>query len=228
VATADEARQALASFGGVPCVLEAQLKLQFEISVVVARGFDGSVFTYPVSENVHRDGILAISTVPAPSASQELARRASSLALEVAAGLDYYGVLCVEFFALEGDRLVVNEIAPRPHNSGHYSIDACVTSQFEQQVRVLAGMPLGTPHMLAPSVMLNILGDIWFQGGAGEPTEPAWRQALQTPAAKLHLYGKTEARHGRKMGHVTCLGPDAEQAERNAAAVARALGIAFR
>src|SRR5690606_35864118 len=126
----------------------------------VARGFDGEVVTYPVSENVHRDGILAISTVPSPRASADIARRAAAAALQVAAGLAYCGVLCVEFFVLPEDRLIVNEIAPRPHNSGHYSIDACVTSQFEQQVRVLAGMPLGAPDLLASSVMLNVLGDI--------------------------------------------------------------------
>jgi len=139
VESAEQARAAFASFGNVPCVLEARLPLEFEISVVVARGFDGEVVTYPVSENVHRDGILAISTAPSPRASEDIVRRARAAALQVAAGLEYCGVLCVEFFVLPGERLIVNEIAPRPHNSGHYSIDACVTSQFEQQARVLAG-----------------------------------------------------------------------------------------
>ncbi|OVZ59682.1 5-(carboxyamino)imidazole ribonucleotide synthase [Pigmentiphaga sp. NML080357] len=226
VESADEARAAFASFGGVPCVLEARLPLEFEISVVVARGFDGEVVTYPVSENVHRDGILAISTVPSPRASADIARRAAAAALQVAAGLDYCGVLCVEFFVLPEDRLIVNEIAPRPHNSGHYSIDACVTSQFEQQVRVLAGMPLGAPDLLASSVMLNVLGDIWFRRG-DQAVEPEWGRALQAPSAKLHLYGKAEARRGRKMGHVTCLGADRDEAGRSAAQVAAALGIVF-
>ncbi|VCU70574.1 N5-carboxyaminoimidazole ribonucleotide synthase [Pigmentiphaga humi] len=225
VASAAEARAAFASFGGVPCVLEAMLPLEFEVSVVVARGFDGEVMTYPVAENVHRDGILAITTAPSPRASADIARRAAAAALQVAAGLDYHGVLCVEFFVLAGDRLVVNEIAPRPHNSGHYSIDACVTSQFEQQVRVLAGMPLGLSNQMVPAVMLNILGDAWFtQGGQAEP---AWSELLQTGTAKLHLYGKTDARPGRKMGHVTCLGLDSEQARRSAAHAAAVLGIAF-
>ena len=226
VESAEQARAAFESFGNVPCVLEARLPLEFEISVVVARGFDGEVVTYPVSENVHRDGILAISTVPSPRASEDIVRRARAAALQVAAGLEYCGVLCVEFFVLPGDRLIVNEIAPRPHNSGHYSIDACVTSQFEQQVRVLAGQPLGSSDALAASVMLNILGDIWFQAGE-QAAEPAWGRALQAPTAKLHLYGKTEARRGRKMGHVTCLGADRAQAERSAAQVAAALGIAY-
>lgn len=226
VESAEQARAAFASFGSVPCVLEARLPLEFEVSVVVARGFDGEVVTYPVSENVHRDGILAVSTVPSPRASEDIVRRARAAALQVAAGLEYCGVLCVEFFVLPGERLIVNEIAPRPHNSGHYSIDACVTSQFEQQVRVLAGQPLGSSDPLAASVMLNILGDIWFQAGE-QAAEPAWGRALQAPTAKLHLYGKTEARRGRKMGHVTCLGADRVQAERSAAQVATALGISY-
>ena len=226
VESAEQARAAFESFGNVPCVLEARLPLEFEISVVVARGFDGEVATYPVSENVHRDGILAVSTVPSPRASDDIVRRARAAALQVAAGLEYCGVLCVEFFVLPGERLIVNEIAPRPHNSGHYSIDACVTSQFEQQARVLAGLPLGSSEPLAASVMLNILGDIWFQAGE-QAAEPAWSRALLAPDAKLHLYGKAEARRGRKMGHVTCLGTDLTQAERTAAQVAAALGIVY-
>ena len=226
VESAEEARAAFDAFGGVPCVLEARLPLEFEISVVVARGFDGEVVTYPVSENVHRDGILAVSTVPSPRASADVARRASAAALQVASGLEYCGVLCVEFFVLPQDRLIVNEIAPRPHNSGHYSIDACTTSQFEQQVRVLAGLPLGASDMLAPAVMLNVLGDIWFRQG-DEAVEPPWAKALEVPTAKLHLYGKKEARRGRKMGHVTCLGADRDAAGRSAAQVAAALGIVY-
>ncbi|WP_425570216.1 5-(carboxyamino)imidazole ribonucleotide synthase [Pigmentiphaga soli] len=225
VAGPAEAQAAFESFGGVPCVLEARLPLAFEISVVVARGFDGAAVTYPVAENVHRDGILAISTVPAPSAPDALGRRAAAAALDIAAGLDYHGVLCVEFFALDGGRLVVNEIAPRPHNSGHYSIDACATSQFEQQARAMAGMPLGSPALLAPAVMLNILGDAWFAGG--RQAEPRWRDVLAVPSAKLHLYGKTEARRARKMGHVTCLGATAAEAGEAAAQAAAALGIAL-
>jgi 5-(carboxyamino)imidazole ribonucleotide synthase len=227
VASVQQAREAFRSYGGVPCVLEAMLALEFEISVVVARGFDGVAVSYPIAENVHRDGILAVSTVPSRRASADVVLRATAAAQQVAAGLDYHGVLCVEFFVLEGDQLVVNEMAPRPHNSGHYSIDANVTSQFEQQVRVMAGMPLGAADALAYSVMLNILGDVWFTQGGDEQVEPPWSQVLETHTAKLHLYGKTEARPARKMGHVTCLGQTAADAERAAAQVAAALGIAF-
>lgn len=232
VKTAEEAKAAFVSFGSVPCVLEAMLALRHEISIVVARGFDGQAVTYPASENEHRDGILAVSTVPSPNVSPALLSRATDAARTIAAGLDYHGVLCVEFFVLEGDRLVVNEMAPRPHNSGHFSIDACVASQFEQQVRTMASLPLGSTDLMAPSVMLNVLGDVWFpveSGGeeAATPTEPAWAKVLAVPTAKLHLYGKTDARRARKMGHITCLGSTAGEASAAAAQVAGVLGIAF-
>jgi 5-(carboxyamino)imidazole ribonucleotide synthase len=209
------------------------LALKHEISIVVARGFDGQSVTYPASENEHRDGILAVSTVPSPNVSPALVARATEAARTIAAGLDYHGVLCVEFFVLEGDRLVVNEMAPRPHNSGHFSIDACVASQFEQQVRAMAGLPLGSTEVLAPSVMLNVLGDVWFTGtdaegaAADAATGPAWAKVLAVPTAKLHLYGKTDARRARKMGHITCLGSTAAEASSAAAKVAGVLGIAF-
>lgn len=225
VRTLAEAQEAYAVLGGVPCVLEAMLALKYEISVLVARGFDGQAVSYPASENEHRDGILAVSTVPAPHVAQSLVDRASEAARTIAAGLDYHGVLCVEFFILEGDRLVVNEIAPRPHNSGHYSMDACVASQFEQQVRAMAGLPLGSTELLASSVMLNILGDVWFVDG--ESREPAWVSVLAVPNAKLHLYGKSDARPARKMGHVTCVGHTAQEATAAAAKVAAALHIVF-
>jgi len=235
VKTADEAKAAFASFGNVPCVLEAMLALKYEISIVVARGFDGQSVSYPASENAHRDGILAVSTVPSPNVSPALVARATEAARTIAAGLDYHGVLCVEFFVLEGDRLVVNEMAPRPHNSGHFSIDACVASQFEQQVRAMAGLPLGSTDVLAPSVMLNVLGDVWFKGAdeaapdatADVATEPAWAKVLAVPTAKLHLYGKADARRARKMGHITCLGSSTDEAAAAAARVAGVLGIAF-
>jgi 5-(carboxyamino)imidazole ribonucleotide synthase len=205
VSTPGDVRAAFASLGRRPCVLEKFLALEREVSVVVARGFDDSVTTFPVAENRHAQGILDMSIVPAriPAALAEGARDA---AIRVAERLDYRGVLCVEFFVVDGGRLVVNEIAPRPHNSGHYTIDACVTSQFEQQARVLCGVPLGDTAMHCPAVMVNLLGDLW---GAGEPK---WEQVLGHGRAKLHLYGKTEARPGRKMGHYTVLADDVEQA----------------
>jgi len=175
------------------------------VSVIVARGFDSIAVTFPVSENRHRNGILDVSIVPA-QLSLALIRQARDTAIGIARKLDYHGVLCVEFFVLAGDQLVVNEIAPRPHNSGHYTIDGCVTSQFEQQVRVLAGLPLGSTAPHGAAVMVNLLGDLW-RGG-----EPEWEQVLRYPNVKLHLYGKSEARSGRKMGHYTVLAETAEAA----------------
>jgi 5-(carboxyamino)imidazole ribonucleotide synthase len=155
----------------------------------------------------------------------EVARRATEATLGIAARLGYVGVLCVEFFLLDDGSLVVNEMAPRPHNSGHYTLDACVTSQFEQQARVLAGLPLGDTRALSPSVMLNLLGDCWFADG-GAPREPDWSRVLRHPGAKLHLYGKAEARPGRKMGHVTVLGESLDACLAIAGAIERDLGIA--
>jgi 5-(carboxyamino)imidazole ribonucleotide synthase len=214
VRTLDEARAALPALGGEACVLERWLPLARELSVVVARGFDGEVRTFPVAENHHQNGILDVSIVPA-RVSPALAAEARETALAIANRLDYHGVLCVEFFVLDDGRLLVNEIAPRPHNSGHYTIDACVTSQFEQQVRVLAGVPLGDTALHMPAVMVNILGEAWLHAGQ----EPDWTVVLGHPRAKLHLYGKREARAGRKMGHYTVL------ADTVAAALAEALRI---
>ncbi|HEX9180625.1 MAG TPA: ATP-grasp domain-containing protein, partial [Burkholderiales bacterium] len=178
---------------------EALLPVEREVSVVVVRGFDGATAAYPVAENWHANGILDVSIIPArvpPSLAEEARREA----LAIAEGLDYRGVLCVEFFVVGDGRLMVNEIAPRPHNSGHYTIDACITSQFEQQARVMARLPLGSTAMHCAAVMVNILGDSWHAG------EPDWTRVLAHPRAKLHLYGKKEARPGRKMGHFTMLG----------------------
>jgi 5-(carboxyamino)imidazole ribonucleotide synthase len=216
VATAEEARVAFAEFGNVPCVLEKRLLLKTEISVVVARARDASVAIFPVAENEHKGGILDTSVVPA-RISDQLAEAARSYALRIAVALDYVGVLCVEFFVLEDGSLLVNEIAPRPHNSGHYTIDACVTSQFEQQARVLAGLPLGDTRQHTPAVMLNILGESWRGSHAGEP--PHWEQLLGHGSAKLHLYGKSQARPGRKMGHVTVLGATLTEALASAASI---------
>ena len=223
VATLAEARAAWDAMGQVPCVLEQKLALQLELSVVVARGRDGGVTTFPVSENEHRGGILAVSTVPA-RIDDAMAQRARDAAIAVARAMNYIGVLCVEFFVLADGRLLANEIAPRPHNSGHYTIDACVSSQFDEQARVLAGQPLGDASLLAPAVMLNVLGDVWFEGD--RQREPDWPGVLAVPGAKLHLYGKSEARRGRKMGHVTCVAPTRDQALVRAKQVAAVLGIA--
>ncbi len=225
VRSADEVVAAYDAMGGQPCVLEALVSLAFEVSVIVARNDRGEATTWPVAENLHRDGILDVSIVPArvPAA---LADSARGIATAVAEKLDYHGVLCVEMFVTTDGALLVNEIAPRPHNSGHYTIDACVTSQFEQQARVLADLPLGDTRQHEPAVMLNLLGDIWFDGAhATHPREPHWTHVLKHPQAKLHLYGKAQPRRGRKMGHVTCLAPTIDEALATAAAIKRDLGI---
>jgi 5-(carboxyamino)imidazole ribonucleotide synthase len=225
VATLDEARAAFAGFGNVPCVLEQFLDIAYEVSVVVARNDHGAMVHYPVAENIHRGGILAISMVPSPQAGTALVAQAMNAAQKLAHALDYVGVLCVEFFVLPDGRLLVNEIAPRPHNSGHYSIDACVTSQFEQQVRIMAGLPLGSPRQHHACVLLNVLGDVWYDE-AGKTREPDWSYVLAEPNAKLHLYGKKDARLGRKMGHITVLGNTVPDALARANALAAKLHIA--
>jgi len=225
VANADEARAAFRGMQGQACVLEQRISLACEVSVIVARNEHGDSTTWPAAENRHRNGILDVAIVPArlPAAVIDDAR---AIATRVAAALDYRGVLCVEMFVAEGGALLVNEIAPRPHNSGHFSIDACVTSQFEQQARVLADLPLGDTRQHTPAVMVNLLGDLWFAGDDGEgPREPAWREILRHPSAKLHLYGKAEPRRGRKMGHVNCLGTTLDDARATARAIKAALGI---
>jgi 5-(carboxyamino)imidazole ribonucleotide synthase len=205
VGSAAELGSAFTGMNGEPCVLEQLLPLESEVSVIVARGFDGEVVTFPVSENQHRHGILDVSIIPA-RVSPEIIERARDIAIQIAGKLDHRGVLCVEFFVLADGRLLVNEIAPRPHNSGHYTLDACITSQFEQQVRILCGVPLGSVAMHGAAVMVNLLGDLWQRG------EPRWEQVLRYPTAKLHLYGKFAARPGRKMGHYTVLAETVEAA----------------
>jgi len=224
VARAADVEAAFAAMRGQPCVLEQFVALACEISVIVARNERGETATWPVAENRHRDGILDVSIVPArvPAA---LAERARAIACGVAGALDYRGVLCVELFVTTAGEVLVNEIAPRPHNSGHYTIDACVTSQFEQQARVLADLPLGDPAQHTPAVMVNLLGDIWFDGASDMPREPDWPSVLAHPRAKLHLYGKREPRRARKMGHVTCLGATPDDALATARAVKSALRI---
>ncbi|MEO5764633.1 MAG: 5-(carboxyamino)imidazole ribonucleotide synthase [Casimicrobiaceae bacterium] len=225
VASVADVTAAFAAMRGQACVLERFVALAREISVIVARNGRGESSTWPVAENAHRDGILDVSIVPA-RVSTDIAARARDIACAVATALDYRGVLCVEMFVTTDGELLVNEIAPRPHNSGHYTIDACVTSQFEQQARVLADLPLGDPAQHTPAVMVNLLGDIWFDAnGATAPREPDWRAVLAQPRAKLHLYGKAEPRRARKMGHVTCLGESLDDALATARAVKVALGI---
>jgi 5-(carboxyamino)imidazole ribonucleotide synthase len=218
----DEARSAWDRMGRVPCVLEKRLALQQELSCIVCRGADGEVTSFPVAENEHRHGILAVSIAPAriDAALQERVRFAAARIVEA---LNYVGVLCVEFFVTIDGRLWVNELAPRPHNSGHYTIDACVTSQFEQQARILARLPLGDTRLLAPAVMLNLLGDLWLRHG--QLQEPPWEEVLREPRAKLHLYGKRDARPGRKMGHLTLLGDSLADALARANVAARLLGL---
>ena len=222
VRTHDDVANAFAAMDGKACVLERMIDLDGELSVIVARNDNGDVATWPVAQNHHRNGILDVSIVPARIAA-EVAREARAIATALAAALDYRGVLCVELFIARGDGLLVNEIAPRPHNSGHYSIDACVTSQFEQQARVLAALPMGDTRQHTPAVMLNLLGDIWFADA--DTREPEWTRVLAHPQAKLHLYGKREPRRGRKMGHVTCLGATLDEALATAQAIRRELRI---
>ena len=222
VKTLEDIHAAFAELNQVECVLEKRLPLQKELSVIVARGHQGQCATFPVAENHHRKGILATTIVPA-RIDDSMAAQARAHAIAIAVALDYVGVLCVEFFVVHNMGLVVNEIAPRPHNSGHYSIDACVSSQFEQQVRVLAGLPLGNTRQHSPAVMVNLLGDLWFN--SGEEREPQWARILALPEVKLHLYGKEQARPGRKMGHITVVAETLDHALAVAQTVRDALGI---
>ncbi len=225
VHVAQELTLAWNELGRVPCVLEKRMELDFEVSALVVRGYDDAVVAYPVSQNIHRDGILHTSTVPAPSLKPQQEKKIIDAAKALIRKIDYVGVLCVEFFVLKGGDIVANEIAPRPHNSGHYTMNACVTSQFEQQVRAMARLPLGDTRLLSSVSMLNLLGDLWFEGSEDRPIEPAWNKVLAHPDAKLHLYGKSEPRMGRKMGHINCLGESLNQARQSCAAVAGELGI---
>jgi 5-(carboxyamino)imidazole ribonucleotide synthase len=224
VNTREDVRAAFESMQGVTCLLEKMLPLAYEVSVLTARGADGESVVYPIAENVHRDGILFTTTVPGPNVTPECAKRAQDAARAIVAELGYVGVLCIEFFVLTDGSLVVNEMAPRPHNSGHYTIDACVTSQFAQQVRAMARLPLGDVRQHSPAVMLNILGDVWFDGDTMR--EPAWDRVLALPGAFLHLYGKDDPRRGRKMGHVSFVAPTLESAQEQLLAACAILGIA--
>ncbi|MBK7548093.1 MAG: 5-(carboxyamino)imidazole ribonucleotide synthase [Rhodoferax sp.] len=228
VRVADRAalQAAWAELKSVPCVLEAMLRLQAECSVIVARGWDGAIVNFPVQLNEHRAGILAVTEVHEGNVPSALASQAVDAAKSIANELQYVGVLCVEFFVVAGENgqsaLVVNEIAPRPHNSGHYTMDACDESQFDLQVRTLAGLPLQQPRQHSPAIMLNLLGDLWKDG-----VTPPWDQVLALPGTHLHLYGKLKASKGRKMGHLNITGATIGQVRDTAARAASLLGIAF-
>lgn len=226
VKSREDVRAAFESMDKVTCLLEKMLPLAYEVSVLTARGADGASVVYPIAENVHRDGILFTTTVPGPNVSDASARVAQQAAQAIVAELGYVGVLCIEFFVLTDGSLVVNEMAPRPHNSGHYTMDACVTSQFAQQVRAMARLPLGDVRQHSPAVMLNILGDVWFEGDGDTAREPAWDRILALPGACLHLYGKDDPRRARKMGHLTIVAPTLDEAQRQLNAACAILGIA--
>ncbi|MDH4059354.1 MAG: 5-(carboxyamino)imidazole ribonucleotide synthase [Aquincola sp.] len=224
VADRDALGTAWAELQRVPCVLEKALPLARELSVIVARGADGAVVHLPVQQNLHRAGILAVTQVPAPDIAPPLQQQAVACAGRLAHEMAYVGVLCVEFFVLADGSLVANEMAPRPHNSGHYSIDACDLSQFELQVRCMAGLPLAAPRQHSCAVMLNLLGDLWFDP-EGLERAPAWAEVLALPGMHLNLYGKASARRGRKMGHLTVTAADAHEAHARALQAAVLLGI---
>jgi 5-(carboxyamino)imidazole ribonucleotide synthase len=241
VRNSQELEDAFKKLGSAPCVLEKMLPLKAEYSVILARGHDGAMVHLPIQHNVHRDGILAMTEVWPGVCDSALETQAINAAKSIAQELQYIGVLCVEFFVLEDSTLVVNEIAPRPHNSGHYSLDACDVSQFELQLRCMAGLPLTQPRQHSPAVMLNLLGDIWLEKLGSEPNLlapnklgsdpnfsnlPAWNKVLALPGTHLHLYGKSEARKGRKMGHINITASTADQACALANQAAAILGIA--
>jgi 5-(carboxyamino)imidazole ribonucleotide synthase len=226
VDNAADLAQAWQALGRADCVLEQRLPLAFEVSVIVARGRDGVVVHLPVQQNLHRDGILAITQVPAPALLPAQAEEAVAIATRLATELRYVGVLCVELFGLADGRLVANEMAPRPHNSGHYSIDACDLSQFDLQLRTLVGLPLVAPRQHSAAVMLNLLGDLWFAAPGGAAREPDWPAVLALPGVRLHLYGKAEPRRARKMGHLTVVASQASEAMATARQAAAVLGLA--
>ena len=227
VKTHEELRAAWAQLQGVPCVLEQMLPLVAECSVLVARGWDGQVVSYAPQRNVHVGGILAVTHAYEGCLPAELAARAESATRAIAQQIGYVGLMCIEFFVVQGQQgldLVVNEMAPRPHNSGHHTIDACDHSQFDLQVHAMAGLPLPQPRQHSPAIMLNLLGDIWFDAQGRERT-PDWAPLLALPGVHLHLYGKTEARAGRKMGHLTVTGADVAQVKAMARRCAEGLGL---
>jgi len=206
------------AIGHQEAVVEKFISLQSEISIVAARAVDGTIAEYPVFENRHRDHILDLTTAPA-AVPPAIAAQAVEITRAVLRQLQYVGVLCIEFFVSTDSELLVNEVAPRPHNSGHLTFDAAVTSQFEQQVRAMCGLSLGSPELLRPAAMANLLGDLWSDGA------PNWAAACRFPDVKLHLYGKSDPRPGRKMGHLTATGRTAHEAQERVIAARDALLI---
>ena len=229
VGSLEELGDAWVRLGRQPCVLEQRLALRCELSVIVARAAGGEMVELPVQQNLHRDGILAVTCVPAPDVAPALQREAVQSARALAASLGYVGVLCVEFFVVDDGSadgvLVANEMAPRPHNSGHYSIDACDVCQFELQVRTLAGAPLVPPRQHSAAVMLNLLGDLWFPSATAATRTPDWARVLALPGMHLHLYGKSDPRRGRKMGHLTITAAEPPLALARAREAAALLGL---
>ncbi|MCB1887815.1 MAG: 5-(carboxyamino)imidazole ribonucleotide synthase [Rhodocyclaceae bacterium] len=225
VASREEALHAFHGFNGEPCVLEKMLSLDCEVSVVLARDAAGQIRAFAPGENRHRKGILDVTIAPA-RVDAALSRQAGEVAERIAVELGYVGTLGVEFF-VSGGALFVNEMAPRPHNSGHHTIDACVTSQYEQQVRALTELPLGEPRMHSPAVMVNLLGELWFEGGDHHThqREPDWSVLHREPGTRLHLYGKHHARQGRKMGHFTVIGESIDAVLEIALRARAAVGI---
>lgn len=217
IGEAGEVEAAFSGLGEAPCILERRIDLARELSVIVCRAADGTVACYPPGENVHVDGILATTRVPAPI-DDSLAEQARRIAADTATALDYCGVLGVELFVAADGAVMINELAPRPHNSGHYTLDASATTQFEQQVRLLCGLAPGATDLQSPVAMVNLLGDLWNDG------DPDWTRVFDHPGAKLHLYGKREPRPGRKMGHVNVLADDADTALQTARDILRDLG----
>jgi 5-(carboxyamino)imidazole ribonucleotide synthase len=207
----EEAERVWGFIGHQEAIIERVVDFSHEISVVAARGLDGEFAHYGAIENRHHNHILDLSVSPA-RVPEGLAQEAVHFTHRVLEDLAYVGVLCVEFFITKDGRLLVNEVAPRPHNSGHLTIDACITSQFEQQVRAVCGLSLGDATQVRPAAMVNLLGDLWING------EPDWAAAMAIPDVKLHLYGKADARVGRKMGHITALGETADEAAAKALA----------
>ena len=218
VATPADVEHIWKAIGHQEAIVERFVSLQAEISVIAARGLDGEIVEYPPFENRHANHILDLTTCPA-AIPQAMARRAAEIARAILEELQYVGLLCVEFFVTTDGELLVNELAPRPHNSGHLTFDASVTSQFEQQVRAICGLPLGSPELLRPAAMANLLGDLWADG------EPNWAAACRFPEVRLHVYGKIEPRPGRKMGHITATGRTVDEAQERAIAARDALLI---
>ena len=205
VESLDEAINAFQAMGEQACILEERIFVEKRLSVILARAVDGDTETYPVIENIYRSGLLETSIAPA-AIDGDVEQKALEIACELAAELEYCGVLAVEFFLTTDGELLINTIAPRPHNSGHLTVDACVTSQFEQQVRTLCGLPPGDAQLLSPVVMVNLMGDLW------DKAEPHWDVIFKEPQALLHLYGKRKAGAGRKMGHINVLAEDTDRA----------------